>query len=254
MGNEAHNHAEALTTLTTLQKLEIRGPLSLLPVVGKLTMLTHLCLRTPGPELDLSPFTRLRNLVHLQVDSEQTRMVAQHFQSLGAIITLRSLRLNLTATPRVAGLEAYGLSAMSRLTSLALRFNAPDMPFVAGFNLEGLESLTLTSSRDLYADGVTILGRATSLTELGLRYGEWAPSHVPVEVGLALSRMSRLQALSFEDASSSSATSCFKAIGLLTGLTSLMWDGSYIANTELKACLGLKKLRFLRIPRQPWIW
>jgi hypothetical protein len=119
-------------------------------------------------------------------------------------------------------------------------------------NMEGLKALTLDGGmRDVGSEGVAFLGRATGLTHLKLE--EWSKDvrERPVELGQALSRMSNLQAL-FLRATWSSTASCFEGIRLLTSLTNLEWEGEYVTNADVEACVGLRRLCMLSIwPNTP---
>jgi hypothetical protein len=114
------------------------------------------------------------------------------------------------------------------------------------FKLQGLHSLKLLSASWLGSEGVVSLQRATRLTCLSLCVR--GALHVePSELGLALSRMSKLQALSL-GGQPLPATACFEAIGRLTGLTSLSW-WAQATNADVAACLGLSELCVLKILR-----
>jgi hypothetical protein len=104
-------------------------------------------------------------------------------------------------------------------------------------------------ARELGPEGVAALGRATGLTRLQVSYHVRGAGVVPGEVGIALSRMSRLCALVLRSGEVP-APSCMKAISLLTDLTSLSWNGQHVTNADVQAWLGLKKLRSLRIEPQ----
>jgi hypothetical protein len=247
VGNETHNAAEALTTLTALQELVFGGELPVLPVVGKLTRLTHLRFEASGLRLELAPFIQLQKLVRLDIVWHMSEMTPQHFKTLGAITTLKSLHLSSVPELQGAALETYDLSPLSGLTSLGLFLRALDVPFLSKFNMEGLHRLRLVSCSNLDPDVVAVLGRATGVTELYLTHGARVAGHVPLEVGPALSRMSQLQELYLDEETHRPPTSCFKAIGLLTALTRLSWKGWAATNADVEACLGLKELRFLSI-------
>jgi hypothetical protein len=122
--------------------------------------------------------------------------------------------------------------------------------------MEGLQSLTLKCMHELGREGISALRRATGLTHLRLScheliwgFGVQDSGVRPEELGLALSGMSRLQALRL-DVNVCPSTSCYSAIGLLTALTSLEVGRGYVTNADVEACLNLKKLRVVSF----WPW
>ncbi len=247
----------AITTLTKLKKLEVSAHSSLIPYLGRLTVLTHLRLNLysndSGPDLDLAPFTRLRSLVHLDIGSCMKKLKPEHLAIMGLIASLKSLRLGLVQRPSSVAASATPFTPLAGLTALAVESYDPNLSFLSRFNLEGLRELRLWCPSRLSPAGVVALGRATGLTRLkiSLRHGD-----VPVtrlakqkELGLALSRFSRLVGLSLE-AGSYPAKSCFKAIGRLTALTSLDWIGTRCTNADVGALLSLRRLHALSIT--PW--
>jgi hypothetical protein len=257
---DLHEPFEGVTALTTLRELVVCGPPTQIPYLGKLTLLTRLSfLMTsfdPGlsPDLDLAPLTCLQNLMHLMVCSPYPpeQLTRQHLPNIGAIASLKSLHVRLQEGPLLAALDAAYLAPLSRLTALSLRHAdlGMDVPFLSRLNLEGLQSLELGSASRLGSEGLGILGRATGLTKLRLRFGRGAFTE-PLELGSAFFRMAKLLALSLE-ACPLPASSCFGAMGLLTGLTSLTWSGAHVTNDDMDACLGLTQLRVLRItPTHP---
>jgi hypothetical protein len=66
---------------------------------------------------------------------------------------------------------------------------------------------------------------------------------------VALSQMSRLLSLTLAPGPlhHTVRASCFEAIGLLTGLTSLYVSGSCVTDADVAACAGLRKLRRLTL-------
>jgi hypothetical protein len=242
-----HNFFRGLTALTTLHHLEIEGPRSLIPLVGKLTRLTHLQVRiySGDPDMRLTPPTCLEKLVHLGIKSHDEGMRRHHINNLGrtveAITSLKSLSLGLVHGPVMGLLHGCSVSALSRLTALGLDGLSMDASELC---VEGLQSLSMHAG-GLQRNLVDILGQATALTKLSL-------SHVGLgATGLKLagtSRLSRLQELSLHIAITASYDpGRFEAIGLLTSLTSLSWQGGLVNDADMEACLGLRKLRLLRI-------
>jgi hypothetical protein len=244
---------EILAALTTLRRLEICGSEYLIPSLRVLTLLTHLhffrtCRHPPSTRtLDLAPLTRLQGLVHLDFGSGVWSMSGgQHLATVGQIKSLKSLTLGLDQGPMLRELDTSLLTALSHLTALGLTHVWLDVLFLSKFNIEGLQSLILVGLPVQPQDMMATLQRGTGLTQLTLRYFGGTDLHEALEFGLALQCMPKLQALSLE-AGSLVATSCFQAIGLLTGLTSLMWEGDQLTNTSLETCLGLRQLRVLTL-------
>ncbi len=195
--------------------------------------------------------TRLHNQVHLDLDIGpesplDRELTPQQFRTIGAITSLRCLRLQMMQHPQLPSLSFIFPTPFTRLV---LRSFHPNKSFLRGFRIEGLRDLNLDCMRELGSDGVAALGRATGLTHLRLSYYIRGACVAPGEVGIALSLMSRLRALSL-DSGEVPAPSCVKAIGLLTDLTSLKWAGKYLTNADVQAWLGLRKLRVLSITSQ----
>jgi hypothetical protein len=117
-----------------------------------------------------------------------------------------------------------------------------DGPVLRGFNMGALSSLTLAAGDKLGPVGFTALGQATGLTYLYM----YISKRVSVALDLVLSRMSRLRFLSL-DTKVFTSTYCFNAIGLLTALTRLEWEGGDVTRAALEVCLVLRELRVLSI-------
>jgi hypothetical protein len=256
---DRQNPFEGLTALATLQQLDIGGPKSLIPFLGKLTLLTHLHFRITagGPDLDPSltfiPLTCLGKLVHLGIKSHDTSMSVQHVSEVSrtaeALTLLKSLALGLVHGPAGSLLDAHAVRALSRLTGLGLSGSSVDASSLSWFYLEGLQSLTLQRAAGLERGLVATLGRATALTKLSLSYGErGAVFGRTAGVRLAISCMPQLRelSLSMENRAPHDPWS-FEAIRLLTSLTSLSWEGGQVTNADLEVCLGLRNLHVLKI-------
>ncbi len=246
-----HDRFSTLLALTSLQRLEIEGDESLFNFVTELTLLTYLRLKRIGVEgdwdrnLDLGPFTRLQKLVHLGVTLYT--LVPHQLAAIARIPCLKSLELEALILRPWAALEAAALVPFARLTSLDLMCGYFDLSVLSKVNMEGLMALTLNGEMGAFgSEGLAFFGRATGLTHLKLWDRTTNVPNKPVELGQALSRMSSLEALSLR-AAWSSTTSCFEAIRLLTSLTKLEWEGEYVTNADVRACLCLNKLRVLII-------
>ncbi len=244
---------EALTVLTTLQRLSIEASPAVIPLVGDLSLLTHLRFDRAGMvdqglALDLTPLTRLNNLVHLEFGRVGSKLTREHFQAIEAISSLRSLHLEVMQESQLPGLPFVFLTPITRLV---LRSFNQSKSFLSGFQTEGLQDLSLERMHELGPEGVVALGRATGLTHLQLSYHKRGAAVWPGQVGLALMQMSRLRALSRAlESSELPARTCVKAIGLLRQLTSLKWAGKYVTNVDVQTSLGLRKLRVLSILSQ----
>ncbi len=241
----------ALTALTALRSLDITGDSLLLPYVAGLTLLTHLRLwrycadGNWRPTLDLGPFTRLQGLAHLGMCFED--LAPHQLAVIASLPSQKSLKLELGRSRPSALVCAGSFVPLSRLTSLHLTCARFDVYPLSTVNLEGLLDLSLEcSTSELGRAGVLVFARATGLTHLKLwDKGEDVPAE-PVPLGQVLSRMSDLRALSLR-ATWSCTTSCFEAIGLLASLTLLTWEGKFVTNADVGACLGLSQLRRLSI-------
>jgi hypothetical protein len=242
---------EALTVLTALQRLSIKAGAEVIPLVVNLSLLSHLRFNltmpfNAGSPLELAPLARLQKLVHLEFGQLVTEVTPPLFEALGAITSLRSLYLEVRRAPHLMDLESY---FPTPLTRLVLHCFEQDLSLLRGVKIEGLRELCLGRMHELGRDVVEALQRATGLTHLRLSFTKRGHAVWPGQVGLALMQMSQLRALSLES-SVLPARTCVKAIGLLTELTSLKWVGKYVTNADVRAWLGLRKLRVLSILSQ----
>ncbi len=255
---DGHGFFQGVTALTRLRTLKLYAPSAIILCVGQLAFLTHLCFHRSfddpylGADLDLAPLKRLQRLLHLDIGSlVPIDWAPHHLATLGAMTTLGSLRLSYVEGPMLTAADASLLTPLSHLTALSVSHSKLNVPFLFRFNLERLQSLTVWCASKLEPDLVAMLRRATGLTRLDLTSFCSDVPLQPLQLGLALSCMSKLEALSLE-ANSLPAMSCFQAIELLTDLTSLTWGGGRVTNAQFRACLGLTKLRLLSImPRRP---
>jgi hypothetical protein len=197
--------------------------------------------------LDVAPLKRLHNLVSLEFARVDTSEASQLLAPMGATTSLRSLTLGLWhGTP----VHPLPYTSVSRITTLGLVGQISDALIVPGFNMERLMSLTLTLTRthgaSLSSEGLAAISRATGLTHFEFANFKGSLSVEPEKFGGLIAGMSSLQALSLTTFVFRAAF-CFKAIGLLTALTRLKWEGGHVTNTDLEACLGLRQLRVLKI-------
>jgi hypothetical protein len=245
---------EGLTTLTGLRKLDITGPASMLPCMGALLLLTHLDWAchphrdSPDTQpIDLAPLTRLQDLVHLGVYMYlDSGLILDHVVTIGLMTSLRSLKLR---GKRVAlvDLDTSLLTPLSRLTKLFLEEGCMDLSSLQRMNIEGLQDLTLLEAHRWGPEVASVLHRATRLEHLHFTWSYRGGGRM--EAGalvLALSQMSRLQSLLLAPGWLR-YQSCFQAIGLLTGLTSLHYSGSDISPADVEECARLTKLRTLTL-------
>jgi hypothetical protein len=241
---------EELTTLTALRKLQIGGLMSILPCVAALPLLTHLdwaCQESGNaPPLDLAPLTRLPNLVHLGVNVYlEVGLTPGSIRSIGLLTGLRSLKLR-SKRVGLVDLDATLLTPLSRLTKLSLDEGCMDLASLRRMNIEGLQDLALMEPRHSGPEVTSLLQRATGLEHLHFAwsYG-FGRMREAGPLVLALSQMSRLQSLRL--APGWLGYSCFQAIGLLAGLTSLHYSESEISPADVEECARLTNLRTLTL-------
>jgi hypothetical protein len=248
---------EGLTTLTALQRLTVIGSEDILHCMGALPLLTHLDWsgsshrRLPGdPPVDLAPLTHLQNLVHLGIRLDGTSQLdLDHIRTIRQIASLRSLELS-AKPPGSPNLHKTLLKPLCRLTKLSLDQGCIGLGSLQGMNIEGLKDLTLWRAHQLGPEVPSVLQRATGLESL---YFSWRGPGVgcvdAAQLFLALTQMSRLQSLTLAPGPLHHTVrgSCFGAIGLLTGLTSLHVSGNCVTDADVAACAGLKKLRRLTL-------
>ncbi len=140
---------ESLTALTTLQQLSIEAGLEVIPLLGNLSLLTHLRFdlgqwRYRVLPLDLASLTRLHNLVHLEFGQAVPKLTPHTLEAIGAITSLRSLHLSVNQVQQVADLEWYLPTTLTRLVLYCFR---PGTSFPRGLPVEGLRELCVTNVR-----------------------------------------------------------------------------------------------------------
>jgi hypothetical protein len=235
--------------LSALQHLEIPCSGTSLMAFTGLTLLTHLswtCLDRGEPpgSYDLALFTRLTKLVHLGIAPWWLWVGRQQCRSIGNLTTLRSLTLNV----RGDSLFPELLAPLSSHTALVLNCGFMDVCNLQGMSVGGLQFLVLHPC-PLNPEIVSVLQHATALTRLYFTCRKGSLNKEEAYLGSALSCMPRLQSLHL-DRVPGRGKSCFEAIGLLTGLTSLIWEGAIVTDADVAACAGLRKLRELSlVPR-----
>jgi hypothetical protein len=240
---------DGLTAMTTLRHLEISGPKLLIPVLEKLTQLTHLRfrIREGGQNVLLTRLTCLGKLLHLEIKSDDESMGLEQSNEVDRIVrgitSLKSLSLGLRHGRGSSLLSTGSVSALSHLTALRLNGGPESASSLSGFYLEGLRCLTF-SAFGLERDLGGTLGRATALTKLSVSCGQLGA----VSVSRAISSMPQLREMSLCISTTAGYDPrTFQAIGLLTSLTSLSWNGGEVTNADMEACVGLRKLRLLKI-------
>jgi hypothetical protein len=254
----------ALTIFSALKRLKLTSSVPHMPSFGKLTQLTHFVWDPRvygGGYIDSAPLTQLQSLVHLGVgrawSSPGVRATLEWFKHIGGITTLKSLDIaGLTARhdqafPAAEATKALG--PLSSLTSLAFKCCCVDLASLPRVTMEGLQVLALVSADHLTQDGLLALGRAPGLTRLTINCGWVFQTFEDFEVGFVsqdlcriVSGMSRLQALNITTRGLP-GISCCNFVGPLTSLTGLSWFGDCIMDADVASCLGLRKLRVLKL-------
>ncbi len=240
---------EHVTTMTALEKLDIRCSHWYIETLCELTNLTYLTwaptARSHEPEIrSLAPFVHLPKLEHLAVMAEGYRNSAS---STGPVITrsttLRSLGVLIHESFRNQ-MPANVLRRLDLLTRLAFSCGFLDgVPMKT--TMVRLRDLTLTRAALMDNGDVFRLGTATGLTQLeihlaGERWG-FRPGGLP----RALSGMSRLKSLSL--VGGEGEVSCSRIVPSLPGLTKLRWAGRYVTTADLAACAALTGLGVLSL-------
>jgi hypothetical protein len=222
----AVSHRELLSTFTMLTSLVLvldgraSGGTTLFPGLARLTGLSHLEVTVQGWDMTRGDLARVSSLTKLT----SLCLLGSH---LAGIVGGSSALLPLT------GLVSMGLnycSHMSRLPSL---------------NVEALQSLTLHDVRH----DVSVLRRASGLTQLDLRCFFNSLGEYPDELGHALAGMPRLCSLSLhmhgriEGGCRPGPSPILRASACLTRLKC---SGDFGAvDPDIQACLSLPRLRSL---------
>jgi hypothetical protein len=249
----AAEELEELTALSALQHLEIWGTTSPIPCIGDLACLTHVrwsrC--RPYQPLDLEVFTRLQNLVHLDINPVD--LGPENIRFIGKMTSIKSLDMEYCT---ITGVDTSLLAPLSRLTHLVVG-HLMDARLLERIKLAGLKGLTLEQHRPLGPEDLCLLQQATGLTRLRVYYEHGSDPRVGFlsvqarELRAALLSMSALQTLDLAPGPLRGG-SCFQEIGRLTGLTKLKWVGGCVTRAEVAEVLRLKKLRELMLyPNQP---
>jgi hypothetical protein len=200
--------------------------------------------REPRGSYDLAPFSLLTKLVHLGLAPCWLWVGRQQCRSIGNLSSLRSLALDV----RGDSLFPELLAPLSSLTALGLNCEFVDVRTLQGVAVGRLQSLILDLC-PLDPEVVSVLQQATELTRLYFTYRKGSGNKEEAQLGSALTCMRKLQSSHLEGVPGG-GQSCFEAIGLLTGLTSLIWKGEFVTDADVAACAGLRKLRVLSlVPR-----
>jgi hypothetical protein len=254
----------ALTIFSALKKLKLTCIVPHMPSFGKLTQLTHFVWDPQvygGGNIDSAPLTQLQRLVHLGVrrvwNLPGVEATLEWFKHIGAVTTLKSLDIAGLTAPHDQAFPAAeatkALGPLSCLTSLALSCCCVDLASLPRVTMEGLQALALFRADHLTQNGLLALGRATGLIRLTITCGWVFQTFESFEVGFVaqdlcriVSGLSRLQALNITT-EGLPGISCCNFVGPLTSLTGLSWFGDCIMDADVAACLGLRKLRVLKL-------
>ncbi len=243
---------DGLTTLRTLERLEIKSSWSFIRTLGKFTTLTHL-VWTPhvdpfhqyieGQHPDLTPLTNLQKLVHLGIGPTFSGLAPEDLAGFGRLPSLKSLDVAMVRGYR--GLRAAQVPRFD-LTRLGLHCYYMEGPLMAKVKMEGLEDLTLRDASRLREDGAKALERATGLTHLEL--SDSSDAHAPTyDLLPILGLLSRLRALSLQATKLPPSVTCSRVAQLLPGLTRLWWIGGSVRSDDVAACATLEQLQDLRL-------